>query len=124
MARVEVDVTPLGYNGSVNAAAVGVYQDADSTDDMFVEAHEGKLLLHVKNTNAAARNITIVAGAGGHQSAAWMGVLGNLVVNIPALTGDVIIGPLETARFEQTDGTIYLNFDASADCTIAAFSLP
>lgn len=125
MARTVINVTPLGRNGSVNAAGAGVYQAADSTNDMLFEAGDAdRLLIHVKNTNAAARTLTVKAGAGGHQSSAWMGGLGDLVVNIPATTGDVLIGPFESARFEQNDGNIYLDLDASANVTLAVFQLP
>jgi hypothetical protein len=92
---------------------------------MYVVGGEGdKLLINVKNSNAATRDITIKAGAGGHQSQAWMGGQGDLVVTVPANTGDVWFGPFETARFEQTDGNINIDISAAAGVTIAAFRLP
>ena len=125
MARTVINVTPLGLNAGINAAGAGVYQAADATNDMMFEAGDAsKLLIHIKNTNASGRTAIVKAGAGGHQSSAWMGPLGDLSVAIPATTGDVLIGPLESARFEQNDGNIYLDLDASTNVTIAVFQLP
>lgn len=125
MARTTINRTTLSRNSSVSAAAAGVYQAADATNGMQINADIlDRVLLHVKNTNAAARTVTIKAGTAGHLGMAWMGVQGDMTVNIPANTGDVLIGPLESARFKQNDGMVYVDIDADTNVTIAAFRLP
>jgi hypothetical protein len=125
VARTTITKTALTRNGSVNAATAGVYQAFDQVNGMQVNAGEaGKTILHVKNTNAATRTVTVRAGAGGHLGMAWMAGLGDQAVVVGATTGDAILGPFESARFEQADGMIYVDADAAAGLTIAAFEIP
>ncbi len=77
-------------------------------------ANDGNVLLHFKNTNAAARNVTIqtpgtIAGL----------AIADLVVTVPALTGDKMVGPFPPNVFNQADGCVYLDYDAVADLTVA-----
>ena len=103
MARTTITKTPLTRNGSVNSATGGVYQAFDQPNGMQVAAGEaGRTILHVKNTNAASRTLTIRAGQAGHLGMAWMAGLGDTTVSIAATTGEAIVGPFEISTI-RTD---------------------
>lgn len=124
MARTIINETELAADTFVNAAAAGVYQAGDNANGMYLvdDGKAGTLVLHFKNTNAAARTVTIKAGTGGHLGSAWRAGLGDLAVSVPLTSGERMIYLTDTARFKQSDGTI--NVDISgADVTVAAFRL-
>jgi hypothetical protein len=97
---IDLDGEPADY-----AAAVG--------PDTFV--NDGRTFLHVKNTNAATRDVTIDS-----TKLCDQGFDHNQVVTIPATTGDVMIGPFPTARFGTT---VTVTYSAVTNLTIAAFKL-
>jgi hypothetical protein len=119
MARTAVPVTKLAANGSIaNPAGTAV----DPTNGHVISgARFRKLLIRVTNTNGTDRLATVKAGA--YPPAESSG-LGDLVVTVPATTGDVLIGPLESARFSQANGDILVNLGASIAGVIAAIALP
>jgi hypothetical protein len=79
---------------------------------------DGKLLIHVKNTAAANKAVTIKAGAGPGKSQ------GDLAVTVAANTGEQMIGGLESFRFKQSDGTLNIDFAADTTGYIAVFQVP
>jgi hypothetical protein len=93
-----------------------------------------RLVLYVLNTTASTKTVTVRAGAGiGAPSGFGTGYpvpsqeqgLGDLVTgNLTATTGSAFIGPFDTARFIQTDGSINVDFTASMTGTIWAVLLP
>lgn len=119
MARTAVPISKLTANGSVtNPAGTAV----DPTNGHVISgARFRKLLIRVTNTNGTDRLATVKAGA--YPPAESSG-LGDLVVTVPATTGDVLIGPLESARFSQANGDILVNLGASIAGVIAAIALP
>lgn len=74
--------------------------------------------LHVKNTNAATRDVTIDSKVTSNY-----GTDVNLVVTVPATTGDMLIGPLPAQRFAGTDGLGDITYSAIAGVTIAVIRL-
>jgi hypothetical protein len=90
--------TDPGAGTTINPANGGVIAAGGKTT---------RLLIRVENTNAAGKNVTVKAGI---QPPAWRASLGDLVVQVPATTGvrDLVI---ESARFGQTNGDIYLDFE-------------
>lgn len=120
MARTQLAIQPLVRNGSM----APTYSAADSANGMFVDFEDaGKVLIHVKNTNAATRDITIRSGSVGDLSEAWMSSQGDLTATIAATTGDRIFGPFESARFGNAN-QLWLDFTAATNVTVAAFELP
>ena len=71
-----------------------------------------ELLIVVNNTFAGTKAITVKAGANPPALAAGQG---DLTVTCAASTNGIPIGPLESARYLQADGT--LNIDAAASMT-------
>ena len=78
------------------------------------------LVLRVNNSAAGAHNCIIRAGV---NPPAFRAAIGDLTVSINA-TSTKWIGPLEAARFTQSDGSINVDFDAGATGTITAFLVP
>lgn len=119
MARTAVALSKASANSSITTPAGTT---ADPTNGHVISgARLRKLLLRVTNTSAGALNATVKAGyawAGGANGA------GDLVVSVPATTGDVLIGPLEGARFAQANGDVYLDLQATFAGKVTALALP
>lgn len=114
MPRTALTVQTIGVAGITPTYAAG-----DSANGHEF-SNDGNMFLHVKNSNAAVRNVTVkVSGykVGGTS-------LADLVVNIPANTGDKMIGPFDPTAFNQVGGLVNVDLDASAGLTIAAIKLP
>lgn len=119
MARTNVPLSKLTANSSITTPAGTAL---DPTNGHVISAGRfRKLMLRVTNTSAGAKNITVKAGVSPPALSAGQG---DLVVSVPATTGDVLIGPLEAARFSQANGDINVDVAASATGIIAAIQLP
>ena len=105
MAVIAIQTIDLDGEGADYAAAVG--------PDTFT--NDGRTFLHVKNTNAATRDVTIDS-----TKLCDQGFDHNQVVTIPATTGDMMIGPFPTARFGTT---VTVTYSAVTGVTVAAFKL-
>lgn len=118
MARTALEVTAIAINGAVDTAATGVYQAADATDGLeIVFGEPERILLHVKNAGVADAEVTIKAGTYARSG------LGAYAVTVPA-SGESLIGPFESARFEQPGDALHIDFDVDTSVTVAAFKLP
>jgi len=93
------------------------YAAADVAGDAF--PNDGRTFLHYKNTNAAARNVTVDSVRPCDQ-----GTDHNQIQNVPATTGDKMLGPFPPARFNQTSGNVNVTYDAVTNLTVAAIRLP
>ncbi len=80
-------------------------------------ANNGKTYIHVKNTNAATRTVTVDSPRLCDQ-----GFAHDLAIIIPATTGDVKIGPFPTARFNDVNQKVQLTYSAVTNLTIGVFS--
>lgn len=133
MARTNLPPTSLTSNGAVlNSAGTAI----DATNGMNVQlptssvpANSGadRLVLYVQNTAAATKTVIIRAGVGGGATPgqAFRSGLGDFTSgNLSASTGTAFIGPLESARFAQSDGSINVDFASGTTGTIWALLLP
>ena len=85
------------------------------------------VFLHVKNSNAATRDVTITTPNTVDGLA-----IGDLVVTVPANTGDVLIGPFPGSLYDTVDTdpdpdidpAIFVGLSADAGITLAAVRLP
>jgi hypothetical protein len=78
-----------------------------------------RVFIHCKNTNAAPRIVTVNS-----QKNCDQGFDHNLVVTIPANTGDVMIGPITASRFGRaSDGKAEVTYDAVTNLTIAVLEI-
>lgn len=83
--------------------------------DEFV--NNGKTFIHLKNTNAATRTVTVNS-----QRACDQGFDHDQAVIIAATTGDVMIGPFPTSRFNDAAQKVQLTYSAVTNLTIGVFS--
>jgi len=119
MARTAVTVTTLTANTGVTEPAGTT---ADPTNDHVVTGVPcEELILRFANTNGSDRVATIVAGDSPPALSAGQG---NLAVTVPATTGVVWVGPLESARFVQSDGSVNIDLAASFAGTVTAYRVP
>jgi len=113
MPRIEIAKTITERNLSVIPSA---FIAGDAVNGMYVIANrDDKLILHVKNADAVEHTVTILEDVAT--------IAGDLVVVIAA-GAETLIGPLESARFEQSDEAIYVDLDASTSVTLGAIGLP
>ncbi|GAA3416204.1 hypothetical protein [Streptosporangium vulgare] len=119
MARTVVPYSSLVANGSL-AQPAGT--TIDQSNGMYIAAARPELtILRVANTNGTDRVVTIKAG---DNPPALAGGQGDLAVTVAATSGVQFIGPFESGRFIQADGTIEIDFAASFAGTITAFRVP
>lgn len=115
MARTAVTLTDL-------TAATSTADPAGTTADptnghTITGARPEVVVLRVKNTTAGSLNAIVRAGS---QPLAESSGQGDLTVAVGA-GATVFIGPLESARFLQNDGSISLDLQATFTGTVTAF---
>jgi len=89
------------------------YAAANSGGDQV--ACDDRTFLHVKNTNGSSRDITI-ATPGTVDGLA----IADVVVTVPATTGDKMIGPLKASTFADSNGFAQITYSAATGVTVAA----
>ena len=90
----------------------------NSTTGMEINASkDNRLIILIANT-AQNAGLNVTAEAGSY----FRSGLGNLTLTIPASTSR-LIGPLESSRFEQSDGKIYFSFN-NTNGTAIGYRLP
>jgi hypothetical protein len=93
MTFTNLATTPI-VNTGVSAALAAV----DATNGNVVDT--GRVLLHFKNTNASPAVVSISSPVTVQNM-----TVGPLVINVPATTGEVFVGPLDKAAFGQPVGS-------------------
>lgn len=118
MARTNVPLTALAANAGTEQAAGTT---ADPTNDHVIPAlgNTEHLLIRFANTAGADHTATIKAGVG---ESAGQGDLP--AITVPATTGVMLVAGLESARFMQADGSIYVDLDTGFAGTVTAYRLP
>lgn len=86
--------------------------------DLRIPNNDGRMFLHVKNSNAATRTVTVttpgeIAGL----------AISDLVATVPLTSGDKMIGPFPPGVFNQTDGSVYVDLESTAGITLALLRL-
>lgn len=119
MARTAVTVTTLTANTVVDDAAG---TDADPTNDHVITGVPlEELVLRFSNTNGSDRVATIKAG---DNPPALQAGLGDLTITVPASTGVKWVGPLSSARFAQSDGSLEIDLATSFAGKVIAYRIP
>ncbi len=119
MARTALTVTALPVNSSVAdvLASAGVAIDATNGHVLATTSPLDSYILRVNNTTAATKTVTVKAGA---FDAAGQG---DLVVS--CTNGQVkFVGPLESARFLQNDGSLNIDVEAGTTGFLQVFRVP
>lgn len=119
MARTAVAYSTLVGNGSLDDPA-GTALDI-TNDHVINAALPERTLLRVTNTHGSAHVITVKAGDYPPALAAGQG---DLTKSIAATTGVAWLGPFESGRFLQSNGTLEIDVEAAHTGTITAFKLP
>lgn len=117
MPRTAVAVNSLARNGEA-APVAETALDPTNHHEVSVDV-DGRLFLKVKNTTVGSINFTVKKGtlASGADKGA------DMVIAVAA-SAERLIGPLESATYEQTDEKFYIDVPAGATGTIVGFRLP
>lgn len=93
-----------------------VYSNAVAGGCQFL--NDGRVMIHLRNTNAAARYVTITTpyAEGGL-------ALADVYLTVPGSTGNVFAGPFPTKLFNNSGGYVQIDFSAVDGLTIAALQL-
>lgn len=119
MARTAVPYSTLPGNAALTDPA-GTALDA-TNDHVIANAETERTLLRVTNTHGSPHVFTVKAGT---YPPALASGQGDLAVTVAATTGVQWIGPFESGRFLQNDGSLLLDVEAAHAGTITAFKLP
>ncbi|MFJ3597905.1 hypothetical protein ACIPRU_15480 [Streptomyces sp. NPDC090126] len=119
MATTQIPYTSLVPNGGIAQPAGTTTVVAPTNNMQISDAFPELTLLRVVNTGAE-QDITIKAGDMPPALAAGQG---DLVVTVAATTGVQFIGPFESGRFVQSDGSMLIECETTG-ATIAALRIP
>src|SRR5690348_12616339 len=114
MARTAITLRNLTANSGIAAPSADNIDQSNGmnlalpTSSIPANPSMERLVLVVANTAGSIKAVTIRAGVGGGATPgqAFRSGLGDLSVNVAATTGVSYVGPLESARFAQLDGSI------------------
>jgi hypothetical protein len=101
MADINLTVQQITQNGIAPS-----YNSSLSVSNNYKVRNDGRVFLHFKKTGAGACTVTIVTPA----TLAGLAVA-DLSVNVPATTGDVMVGPFIPGVFNDQNGDV--NFSCS-----------
>ncbi len=119
MARDSVAITQLTLNDGV-AEPTGTTIAPANGAAIAAGGDMRKLLIRVTNTDGSDRAVTIKAGV---SPPAFRAGLGDVSVTVPATSG-VRYLTVESARFAQADGAVWLDFATGMTGKVMAFRLP
>jgi hypothetical protein len=115
MARTALAVTDVSSEEFITPT----YTAVDNTNGNYIASFgKGTLVLQFRNTNAAARTVTILAGQGGDTGAAWRAGE-DLSVSVPLTSGVRTVVLRDSAQFAQANGQLYIDCSGS-DVTVNA----
>ena len=113
----------LTIQAAAEAGLQAVYTPASGGGDAALNI-EGDVVLHVKNTDAAARTVTVTA----QKTSKPVGGFGTMtkadaVVAVPA-GEERFIGPFAPQAFNDAAAKVQVTYSATANLTIAALKIP
>ena len=123
MARTAVTASPFVANSSL-ADPAGTNLDP-TNGHTIAKASPSRTVLRVTNTASATKVVTVKAGAS--NPPAFAGGLGDLTYTLGVgnvTTQVVFLGPFDSSRFLQSDGSLSVDIASGATGTITAFTLP
>jgi hypothetical protein len=123
MARTAITPVAAVKNGGVAMATAESATAVDQANGMTIaNANPEKLMLRVTNTAGAAHGVIIRAGDSLYP--AVLSGQGDLNVQVALTSGVAYVGPFDSARFLQSDGSLHIDFEASFAGKIVAVELP
>lgn len=123
MARTAVTPRALVANGGLNGATGATTIDSTLVTNGVVinSAEPERTVLRVANTEGSTNVVTIKAG---DYPPALAAGLGDITVTVAATTGVQYIGPFESGRVLQSNGTMEIDFESGMTGSIDALLLP
>lgn len=123
MARTAVTPRALTKNSGLNGATGATTIDSTLvTNGVTVNTAEPeRMLIRIANTEGSTNTLTVKAGT---SAAALRSGQGDLVVTVAASTGVQYVGPLESDKYLQADGAVYLDFETGMTGSIDVLLLP
>lgn len=122
MARTALTVTTLTAGAAVAdvLASAGVAIDATNHHVLATAAPLDSYIIRINNTTGSTKVATIKAGANPPADASGQGDLA-----VSCTTGQVkFVGPLESARFLQADGSVNVDIETGMTGFIQVFRVP
>lgn len=115
MARVALTLLTADRDGIsvADAALTAAIADGHS----FV--NDGRTVLLLQNTNAATRTITVQTPVTVDGLA-----VAELTITLPATTGRIITATFPRTVYNQSDGSVYIDYSATAGVLVAAIKIP
>lgn len=83
-------------------------------------SNDGRTVIRVKNTDSTSKTFTVAFG--GAKDGVSLATLGK-TVTVAANTGDVITAVWPKDVYDQSDGTVYVDFSATTGVTAAYLSV-
>lgn len=123
MARTAVVPRALVKNGNLNGATGATTIDATLVTNgvTIANAKPERTILRVTNTEASTNVLTVRAG---DNPPALRAGQGDLAVTLAATTGVQYIGPFESDKYLQADGSMEIDFETGMTGAIDALLLP
>lgn len=123
MPRTSVTPRALVANGSLNGATGPVTIDSTLVTNgvTIASAEPERTVIRVTNTEASTNTVTLKAGDNPPALAAGQG---DLVSTLAATTGVAYLGPFESGRFLQADGSLEIDFETGMTGAIDVLQLP
>lgn len=109
MATTQLSYTKTVPNGGV-AAPAGTTLVAAPTNDMQLAAAQPEKTVFVVTNSDSGNAITFTVKAGDYPPA-WAAGQGDLAITVAA-SGREYVGPLESGRFMQSDGSMFVTASA------------
>ena len=109
--------TALTAQSLTSVGMTPAYASADNANGENF-SNNGRRVLHVKNTGGGSCTVTVAISATVDGIAAT-----NRTVTVAATTGDRLIGPFPSV-YNQTDGSINVDYSTGTGVTRALFDLP
>lgn len=123
MPRTAITPRALVANGSLDSVTGPTTIDSTLVTNGVVinSAEPERLILRVANTEGSTNTVTVNAGDNPPALAAGQG---NLVVTIAATSGIRYIGPFESGKYLQNDGSMEVDFETGTTGTIDVLLTP
>ncbi|TYB69734.1 hypothetical protein FXF51_06110 [Nonomuraea sp. PA05] len=123
MARTAVTPRALVANGGLNGATGATTIDSTLVTNGVVinSADPEHILIRVTNTEGSTNVVTVRAG---DYPPAWAAGQGDLAVTVAATTGVQFIGPFESGRFLQGNGSMEIDFETGMTGAIDVLLIP
>jgi hypothetical protein len=123
MPRTAVVPRALTKNSGLNGATGATTIDSTLVTNgvTIANAKPERLLIRVANTEASTNTVTVKAG---DNPPALRGGQGDLVVTVAATTGVQFIGPLESDKYVQADGSLEIDLETGMTGSLDALYWP